>query len=131
VSPPSLDEDVAYPFGIRKAENGWIIETRPLFAALLRDLREGVPVSLISRRFHGGLVEVLADLARLIREGTRLDRVCLSGGSFQNVCLLEGLMGKLEVGGFKVFAHAEVPAGDGGLSLGQALVAAHRVEREA
>ena len=129
-SPLSPEEDVAYPFEIRDAENGWIIETRPLFAALVRDLRDAVPVSLISQRFHRGLVDVLADLARLVHERTGLDRVCLSGGSFQNVYLLEGLTRKLEAGGFNVFTHAEVPCGDGGLSLGQALVAAHRVEGE-
>jgi hydrogenase maturation protein HypF len=128
--PPSPHEDVAYPFEIRDEEYGWIIETRPLFAALVRDLRDAVPVSLISQRFHRGLVEVLADLARLVHERTGLDRVCLSGGSFQNVYLLEGLTRKLEAGGFNVFTHAEVPCGDGGLSLGQALVAAHRVEGE-
>jgi len=71
---------------------------------------------------------VLADLARLVHEQTGLDRVCLSGGSFQNVYLLEGLTRELEAGGFNVFTHAEVPCGDGGLSLGQALVAAHRVD---
>jgi len=63
----------------------------------------------------------------LIRANTALDRVCLSGGTFHNVYLLTGLQRRLKDSGFHVFTQAEVPAGDGGLSLGQALIAAHRV----
>ena len=71
-------------------------------------------------------MEALARAAELTRTRTGLDRVCLSGGSFQNVFLLAHLRARLEAGGFQVFTHAEVPCGDGGISLGQALVAAHR-----
>jgi hydrogenase maturation protein HypF len=71
-------------------------------------------------------VDVLARVAKLVHANTGLQNVCLSGGSFQNVFLLEHLKRRLEAGGLKVFTHSEVPCGDGGLSLGQALVAAHR-----
>ncbi len=107
----------------------WTIDTRPLFEALVDDLKRGVSAGTISRRFHDGLVGVFARLARLLREEAHLNRVCLSGGSFQNLYLLEHLTARLQADGFEVFTHAEVPAGDGGLSLGQALVAAHRVSR--
>ncbi len=120
------DEDVAYPLALAPEGNGWLIDTRPLFEALLRDLRRGLSAGAISRRFHNGLVEIFARLARLLRERTRLNRVCLSGGTFQNAYLLEHLCARLGTNGFEVFTHAEVPAGDGGLSLGQAVVAAHR-----
>ncbi len=115
-----------YSLDIREEGEGWIIDTKPLFAALVADLASGVPTGVISRRFHQGLVEVLARVVGLVRERTGLDRVCLSGGSFQNVFLFENLARKLETDGFKVFTHSEVPCGDGGLSLGQAVVAAHR-----
>jgi hydrogenase maturation protein HypF len=62
----------------------------------------------------------------MIRAARSLNRVCLSGGTFHNVYLLTHLQERLEQSGFQVFTHTEVPAGDGGLSLGQAMVAAHR-----
>jgi hydrogenase maturation protein HypF len=105
----------------------WLIDTRPLFEALVKDLRAGVPASRISRRFHNGLVDLFARVAGLLRESRELNRVCLSGGTFQNVYLLEHLTARLRSHAFEVFTHSEVPTGDGGLSLGQALVAAHRV----
>ncbi|MGB9206297.1 MAG: carbamoyltransferase HypF [Terriglobales bacterium] len=110
-----------------EAENqGWIIETEPLWQEILADLKQGVPASAISRRFHLGLVAVLAEVARRLRQRTAVDRVCLSGGSFNNLQLFERLQARLIEDGFLVFSHREVPAGDGGLSFGQALVAARR-----
>jgi hydrogenase maturation protein HypF len=115
-----------YPFELRLEGNGWILDTRPLFAALVNDLKRGVDVGIVSRRFHEGFADVLARVAELIHAKTGLQNVCLSGGSFQNVFLLENLKRKLDADGLKVFTHSEIPCGDGGLSLGQALVAAHR-----
>ena len=121
------DRGAPYPLAVMEDEDAWLLDTRPLFEALVRDLRQGVPAGALSRRFHQGLVEALAGVAQLLRERTALNRVCLSGGTFQNVYLLEHLEQRLRSEGFEVFTHAEVPPGDGGLSLGQALVAAHRV----
>jgi hydrogenase maturation protein HypF len=63
----------------------------------------------------------------LLRKKTDLNRVCLSGGTFHNVYLSERLEVRLSEAGFEVFTQKEVPAGDGGLSLGQAVVAAAKV----
>ncbi len=81
---------------------------------------------MISRRFHNGLVEGFVELAMLLRNKTTLNRVCLSGGTFHNVYLAQRLEARLSEAGFEVFTQKEVPSGDGGLSLGQALVAAAR-----
>ena len=62
-----------------------------------------------------------------IRDKTALNRVCLSGGCFQNALLLETMIAELRERQFEVFFHTEVPAGDGGISLGQAVIAAHRI----
>ena len=121
------NEEAAYPFELRPDGTGWIIDTAPLFAALVRDLKGSVPAGVVSRRFHEGFAEVLARVAKLIAAKTGVNIVCLSGGSFQNVFLLEHLNRRLEADGLNVFTHSELPCGDGGLSLGQALVAAHRV----
>ena len=121
-------EGAAYPLELRADGSGWIIDTAPLFAALVNDLESGAPAGIVSRRFHEGFVDVLARAAKLIHAKTGVNNICLSGGSFQNVFLLENLKRRLEADGLNVFTHSEVPCGDGGLSLGQALVAAHRVE---
>jgi hydrogenase maturation factor HypF (carbamoyltransferase family) len=108
-----------------RLDNGWIIGTRPLFEALIDDLARNQPVSKISRKFHDGLIEVFGRIAGLLREHTTLNRICLSGGTFHNVYLHENLNQRLASQRFEVFKHSEVPPGDGGLSLGQAMVAAH------
>ncbi|HET7841381.1 MAG TPA: carbamoyltransferase HypF, partial [Terriglobia bacterium] len=96
-------DETAYPFELVAEGNGWIIDTRPMFLALINDLHHAIPTSAVSRRFHNGLVEILARLCALIRERTALHRVCLSGGTFQNVFLLEHLTHRLESSGFQVF----------------------------
>jgi hydrogenase maturation protein HypF len=116
-------DDSAYPL---QFERGFI-HTRPLFDELLRDLESGITTGTISRRFHNGLINVLLTIACTLRERHSLDRVCLSGGTFQNFYLSEVLQQKLESAGFRVFTQSEVPCNDGGLSLGQALIAARRL----
>jgi len=123
----SSEKDAAYPMKLLPEDNHWIISTQPLFEALLDDLGRNLPVGAISRRFHKGLVEGFVELATLLREKTALNRVCLSGGTFYNMHLSERLEARLSEVGFEVFTHREVPPGDGGLSLGQALVAAARL----
>jgi len=120
------EDGSAYSLALMEKESGWEINTLPLFEKLIQDINNGTPVGVISRRFHHGLVDVFACVATHLRERAQLNRVCLSGGTFQNTYLLEHLTGRLEADGFEVFTHAEVPAGDGGLCLGQAIIAAHR-----
>jgi hydrogenase maturation protein HypF len=117
-------EGSAYPIALVPDGENWILSTRPLFEALLDDLGRDAPVAEISRRFHNGLVEGFVVLATRLRSKTSLNRVCLSGGTFHNVYLAQRLEARLAEGGFEVFTQKEVPSGDGGLSLGQAVVAA-------
>ena len=116
----------AYPFAISEGDC-LQIETTPLFIALTDDLQQSVPPEIISRRFHNGLIEALASVVFRIAQRTSLQRVCLSGGSFQNAILSEGLERKITAAGLTVFTHALVPPGDGGLSLGQLIVAANQL----
>jgi len=122
----SPEEDAAYPMRLVPEDGHWIISSRPLFEALLDDLGADLPVAAISRRFHNGLVEEFVELATLLREKAALNRVCLSGGTFHNIYLSQRLEARLSDVGFEVYTQKEVPSGDGGLSLGQALVAAAR-----
>jgi hydrogenase maturation protein HypF len=116
-----------YPMDLTREGDGWTISTRRMFEAIVRDIESRKPASVISRRFHDGLIEVLARVANLIRQRTWLEQVCLSGGTFNNSYLLEHLSSRLRAERFEVFTHSEVPAGDGGLCLGQAVVAAHNL----
>ena len=122
----STDES-AYPFELQLIGETWRIGTHSLFDWLLRDIREGVRAADISRRFHNGLASLFLGLAEKLRESHGLNRVCLSGGCFQNILLFRLLLSALRTQNFEVYFHSEVPAGDGGISLGQALVAAHRL----
>jgi hydrogenase maturation protein HypF len=121
-------DDGAYPFDLIPDGTHWQIGTFSLFQALLHDLRSQQPVADISRRFHTGLAALFVELAEKIREQSKLNRVCLSGGCFHNVLLFRLLLDGLRAKSFEVYCHSEVPAGDGGISLGQALIAAHRLQ---
>jgi hydrogenase maturation protein HypF len=122
------EDETGYPLELLPDGDSWTIGTRPLFEALLEDLGRDLPVAAISRRFHNGLVEEFVQLARLLRKKTALNRVCLSGGTFHNIYLSQRLEARLSEAGFDVFIQKEVPSGDGGLSLGQALVAAAKMK---
>jgi hydrogenase maturation protein HypF len=121
----STDES-AYSFDLIDDGTNCNIGTRTLFHSIISDLQQGESIANISHRFHAGLAQVFVDLAEKIRERHKLYRVCLSGGCFQNVLLLELLRDALRAKSFEVYFHSEVPASDGGLSLGQALIAAHK-----
>ncbi len=96
----------------------------PIVRGVVEDMRKGVCPSEISRKFHKTLVCLFSELCEVIRKENGLNRVVLSGGSFQNAILLTGLIKSLKEKGFDVFAHTRVPANDGGISLGQAMIAA-------
>jgi len=100
------------------------ISPRPLIRGVVKDMAQGIPPSVISRKFHQTLTHLFAELCKTIRKDSGLNRVVLSGGVFQNSILLTDLTKALEKENFKVFSNTLVPTNDGGISLGQALVAA-------
>jgi hydrogenase maturation protein HypF len=93
------------------------------------DVSASIPASVISMRFHNGLVDIMAKAARILRERTGLNHVCASGGTFNNMLVTRRLTELLKADGFEVFTHSTVPCGDGGICLGQALIAAHLSHR--
>jgi hydrogenase maturation protein HypF len=103
------------------------IATTPIIQAVVRDVEKGVSPSAISARFHNTLILLFDQLCRHLRTTTGIDRIALSGGVFQNNRLLIGLTTALEKSGFDLLTHHLVPTNDGGLSLGQAVVAAAKV----
>ena len=101
----------------------WVVDWHPMVSTMLDDLRRGCRVEKISVRFHAALAEAAVRVA----QEAGLPRVVLSGGCFQNRLLLSLVRQCLEAAGFTVYGHAMVPPNDGGLSLGQAVVAASRL----
>jgi hydrogenase maturation protein HypF len=112
-----------YPFEI-EAGALWQIDFRPMMERIAREAAESAPRPCISAKFHNTLAEAIVEMCRRIRGETRLSRVCLSGGTFQNMRLLALAVTGLRGAGFEVFLHAKVPPNDGGIALGQAAIAA-------
>ena len=133
-----LDEDdaLAYPFAIPRLKGSDMpyIEPLAMWQALLGDLILGTPIPVIAARFHKGLAIVIARMAEKLSryecgresEHDAIVTVALSGGVFQNRVLSEQVVARLTGMGFRVLTHRQVPANDGGLSLGQAVIAAAR-----
>lgn len=97
-----------------------------LIRAVTADLLAGVPTATISARFHRAVATAIAEACVRVRESTGLDTVALSGGVFQNVLLVERTVALLRARTFRVLTHHRVPPNDGGISFGQAVVAAAR-----
>ena len=97
-----------------------------LLHALVADHRAGVDRGVIAARFHNGLATAITTCCARIRNDTGLTTVALSGGVFQNALLLRRTSDALRRTGFRVLTHRRVPTNDGGVSLGQAAVAAAR-----
>ncbi|MBI9074827.1 MAG: carbamoyltransferase HypF [Desulfatibacillum sp.] len=121
-------EDRPYEWAL-EGEDPMVLLTAPIIRGVARDVEQGRPVSEVAGRFHATLVQVFVHVCQVLRTKTRLNRVALSGGSFQNVLLLTGLTRELEGRGFEVITHKICPTNDGGLSLGQAMVAAASMDQ--
>ena len=96
----------------------------PIIRGVVTDILNKVPIGEISARFHQTLIHLFANLCEVIRSDRGLNRVVLSGGCFQNSILLSGMLRVLQGKKFEVFTHEQVPTNDGGIALGQAVVAA-------
>lgn len=112
-----------YPFAFQ----GPVIDPAPVFAQILADIDAGIPAPAIAERFHGTVIAMVVEAACRVREKTGLFRVVLSGGTWQNRYLTGAAKHVLQNHGFTVYRHRQVPPGDGGLSLGQAMVAVYQV----
>nr|WP_319515832.1 carbamoyltransferase HypF [uncultured Cohaesibacter sp.] len=127
IDQPSLMEQAhfAYSFGV-EAGDGLILDPAPALLALFQDRMNGVAPGLLSARFHLGLSKGIADMAADLSQRHALDTVALSGGCFQNATLLALITQNLTASGLRVLSHSRVPCNDGGLSLGQAMIALAR-----
>lgn len=121
--------DREYPFSIEECSGRLVLDMRPTLAELRADLSTDTPRSSMARCFHNSIASATAAMCERIRAASGLNRVVLSGGVFQNKLLAEGTVNRLGERNFQVFTHRLVPPGDGGLALGQAVVAGY-IQRE-
>jgi hydrogenase maturation protein HypF len=118
-------EYAAYPADIEPADP-FRVRGGDLVRAVAGDFAAGTPREVIAARFHNGVAAIVVAGCELLRERHGLEVVALSGGVFQNALLLHQAVRRLEERGFRVLTHSRVPCNDGGISLGQAVVAAAR-----
>lgn len=117
--PSNPSEDPMEPF---------IIDTRPLIAGIVEDTNKGAKAGAIGARFHVTMAEIIVAACTRIRGLHHIGRVVLTGGVFQNALLERLAACALVRAGFSVFTHSLVPANDGGVSLGQAVIAWERLK---
>ncbi|MGD8402269.1 MAG: carbamoyltransferase HypF [Anaerolineales bacterium] len=103
------------------------VQVRSAVEALITDVLSGVPIPTISAKFHNGLGVLALELCQNLRSTRGIEQVALSGGVWQNITLLRRTLSLLQEAGFVVYIHHQVPTNDGGLSLGQAVIAASRL----
>jgi hydrogenase maturation protein HypF len=114
-------ESASYDFSVQ----GGIFDPAPLWQALMADWRAGVSIPVLAARFHNSVVALNVQLCETIRQAHGINTVALSGGVWQNRYLLERTLSRLETAGFNVLWHRQVPTNDGGIALGQAMIAAY------
>ena len=133
VAVDELDESNGYPMEFRasgQANAPAILSTKLLWDTLLADVRSGVPAARIAARFHAGVADGFIQAALRAGESTGVWQIALSGGCLHNRRLARLLRTGLEASGFEVFQHRRTSPGDGGISYGQAVIAAAIMRRE-
>ncbi|HZZ38333.1 MAG TPA: carbamoyltransferase HypF [Acidobacteriaceae bacterium] len=125
----SILSEAPYEFALAGAAPAEI-DLRPMIREIVSELSRATPTSRVAARFHATLIAIVTAVCRRMRDELHLNRVCLSGGCFQNALLLSGCLESLHEAGFEVFFQREVPANDGGISLGQAAVACELLRQE-
>jgi hydrogenase maturation protein HypF len=124
-----LDENINESYEFDFVEGATVlIDHCNLVRELVKDVRANTRKSIISAKFHIAVAKLVLHLSLKYRERLNLNKIALSGGCFQNAALLKKALKLLKTNNFEVFTHRLVPPNDGGLALGQAMIAATRFE---
>jgi hydrogenase maturation protein HypF len=116
-----------YDFLYQQQEASCSINPSPLLKGICADIKAGKPAGYISATFHNSIAAMIVAVCCRLKERCRLDKVALSGGCFQNGYLLSRSISGLRQAGFSILQHHLVPPNDGGIALGQALIAHERM----
>jgi len=103
-----------------------VISFKETFKGIISDMKKNIDISIISAKFHNTIVELVLETAKLMKQKTNINKVVLSGGTFQNKYLLSQLENKLKEDKFEVFTSLKIPSNDGGIALGQLIIASKK-----
>jgi hydrogenase maturation protein HypF len=115
-----------YGFGIKDG----IVVLDTMIAEIVKDIQDGKNLPDIAGKFHNTIIDVIFAVVNLLKKKTGINKVVLSGGTFQNRILIREVPRLLTNNGFEVFIHEKVPSNDGGIALGQLLIAAKKISKE-
>jgi hydrogenase maturation protein HypF len=119
-----VEVDEPYHFGLDTTGSCVVADPGPVVRGVVADLAAGTGVPLVAARFHAGVAGLVVELCRRAREHSGVQTVALGGGVFQNAVLLSAVVAGLDGEGFEVLRPRLLPPNDGGIALGQVLVAA-------
>jgi len=117
----------AYPIAVEVRDGVVGLDPRDAIGAIVRDVRVGVPTGVVAARFHAGVAAATVQACAAVASASGLGTVVLTGGVFQNRTLLEAVTAGLGREGLRVLLPERLPANDGGISYGQAAIAAWRM----
>ncbi len=116
-------EKEGYNFNLKSKKTIYVIDSKPVIKSIINDIKKRVPRSNISMKFHIGLADLIVEVSKILRKEAGINKVCLSGGVFQNIILREEATKRLKNEEFKVYNHKKLPPNDGGISAGQVAIA--------
>ncbi|CAH2213307.1 carbamoyltransferase HypF [Tepidibacter aestuarii] len=122
------EEKGTYNYDIDYINDTYIVNTDNIIKNILSDIHNNICTSIISKRFHNTVISFSVDMCKIIREKSGINSVALSGGVFQNEIILKGIYSELLNNGFEVYTHGEIPCNDGGISIGQLVIANHKTK---
>ena len=123
LSRPFMSAVIPYPYEVLTTQAGVILRLKELLSAITEDIRANQSIGMMGARFHKTVADMAVDICIRARTLKGLNEVALSGGVWQNQILLSLVRDGLEQLGFHVYVHKQVPTNDGGLALGQAVIA--------
>ena len=128
LAPDEVDDSESYPFSIAEHQGTRVVKLGELFSTIVQDIKNKAPIPLISLKFHSAVAQMIVEMCKLITGDSGMNQVVLSEGVFQNRLLLRLATSALQREGFNVLTHHLVPCNDGGISLGQAVIANFALE---
>jgi hydrogenase maturation protein HypF len=123
------DEEGFYSYDLEELGNGSQVMLEPIIRGIVTNIAENVSVPTIAGKFHNTMAKIILNICLRVRKASGIEKVALSGGVFQNTLLLNKTSALLDGSGFKVYTQHRVPPNDGGIALGQAVIANERIKK--